>query len=472
MNAAELKSRVVPFLMSGARRGSLDADLEALGGDRDHALLNALSLAGQALRFTQPAQPAEYAMETWPHDERPILPQAMRAHILRLLDRCTEDTARALALALEAKRLRPHPFDLPKLEGLVRKHADRLGVTAQYWAQRETSSSAPRGYFDAVELNAETWTEATPRIRAKFLREMRKRDPKGARLLLEKTWNAEDADNRAQLIATLQTGLSADDKGFLETIRKDRAARVRTTVQRFLAALSGSAAENPSLAACMERIERSKSGLLKKKQALKLELPATVKEHEAAGWIQEQFAGVTITELARACEVADCEALVDGAMKDENLLFALALMATREKRFDLLGTIADELPDAWGKMSDSNFEDASLYDSAERAQWAQAILRPKKWLPPLPFPAWSWLHRQLEGPLPANVMREVLQSKAWTTQLQEEKKPGTELVQVLCALCPPELRNFLRGQIEPLPADRNDKGLMLLEILESLEKTA
>jgi Family of unknown function (DUF5691) len=472
MNAAEIKSRVVPLVMSGARGGSLDAELKALGGDRDQALLNAISLAGQALRFTRPAQPAEYAVETWPHDERPIVPQALRAPILRLLDRCTEDTVRALALALEERHLRPHPFDLPKMDGLVRRYADRLGVTAQYWVQRETKSAAPRGYFDAVELNAETWTEATPRVRAKFLRELRKRDAEAARMLLEKTWNAEDADSRAQLIATLQTGLLASDKGFLEKIRKDRAPRVRAAVERFLAALSGSAADNPALAACMERIERSKSGLLKKRQTLKLELPATVKEHEAARWIEEQFRDVTIAELARACELADAEELVEAAKKDENLLFALSLMVTREKRFELLETIADEIPDAWGRMSDSNFEDTSLDDSAERAQWARAIVTPKKWLPSLPFPAWSWLHRQMEGPLPVNVMREVLTSKAWTAQLEEEKKPGTELVQVFCALCPSELRSHLRTQLEPLNADRNDKGLMLLEILESLEKTA
>jgi hypothetical protein len=400
------------------------------------------------------------------------LPQTLRAPILRLLERCTEDTARALALALETRRLRPHPFDLPRMDGFVKKHADRLGVTAQYWAQRETSPQAPRGYFDAVDLNAETWTEAAPRIRAKFLREMRKRDAESARLLLEKTWNAEDADSRAQLIAAFQTGLSAGDKDFLEKIRKDRAPRVKAAVQRFLAALSGSAADNPALAACMERIERSKSGLLKKRQTLKLELPATVKDHEAARWIQEQFADVTLAELACACELNDSQGLVDGARKDDNLLFALAMMATRERRFELLETIADEIPDAWGKMSDSNWEDSSLDDSAERARWAQAILRPKEWLPSQPFPAWSWLHRQMEGPLPTNVMREVLASKVWTAQLEEENKPGTELVQVFCALCPPELRNHLRSQLEPLTADRNDKGLMLLEILDSLEKTA
>lgn len=471
MNAAELKSRVVPFLLSGARRAQSEALPESLGADRDRALLNVLSLAGQALRFTRPPQPAEFVVEAWPLDERPILTEVLRTLLLRLLDRCTEDTTRAVALALDAKRLRPHPFDLPKLEGLVKRYAERLGVTAQYWAQRETNAPAPRGYFDAVELNADTWTEATPRVRTKFLREMRKADPEGARLLLEKTWSAEDAESRSLLVTVLQLGLTDGDSDFLEKIRKDRAPRVRAAVQRMLAALSGSFGDNPALAACMERIERSKTGLLKKRQTLKLELPATVKEHEAPRWIQEQFAEVTLDELVRACETSDAEALAESSKKDENLLLALALMATREKRFKLLARISAELPDAWGKMSEV-FGDGNLLDDAEeRAQWAQAIMRPREWMPELPFPAWSWLHRQMEGPLPANVMREVLDSKFWTAQLNEEKKPATELVQVFCALCPPELRNHLRHQLTPLKLDRNDKGLMLLEFLDSLEKT-
>ena len=471
MNASELKSQVVPVLLSGARRQTLDRELESLGSDREEALRNVLSLAGQALRFTRPASPPDYAVESWPQDERPILPQALRAPILRLLDRCTEDTARALALALEAQRLRPHPFDLHKMDGFVKRHSDRLGVTAQYWAQRETNASAPRGYFDVVALSAETWTEASPRVRAKFLREMRKRDAEGARQLLEKSWNAEDADTRVLLIAVMQTGLSAADIEFLETIRKDRAPRVRAAVQRFLAILSGATADNPALAACMERIQRSKSGLLKKRETLKLELPATVKEHEAARWIQEQFADVTLDELVRACELPDAKSIVDSALKDENLLFALALMTSREKHFDLLAMIADELPDAWGKMSGSYWEDTALDEPGERAAWAEAIIRPKQWLPSVPFPAWSWLHRQMEGPLPVDVMRKVLTSKTWNEQFENDKKPGTEMIQVFCALSPASLRDQLRSQLEPLDADRKDKGIMLLEILDSLEKT-
>jgi hypothetical protein len=120
-------------------------------------------------------------------------------------------------------------------------------------------------------------------------------------------------------------------------------------------------------------------------------------------------------------------------------------------------------------MSELILEDDLQVGFDETAAWANALVKPKKWLPDVPFPAWSWLHRQLEGPLPGGIMREVLASKAWTEQLDIDKKGGAELVQVICALCPRELRGTVRGQLEPLEADRRDKGWMLLDILDELE---
>jgi hypothetical protein len=468
VNAEELKSRIVPALLSGTRREP-EAQLLTLGHDRKDAVLNALSLASQALRFTRPPVPREFALESWPHDDRRVVPDRMRSRILRLLDRCTDDTARALALALEKQKLRPHPFDLPKLDGFVRRYAEQLGAIAQYWAQRDTTAKASRGYFDADELTVETWTEAPLRKRVKFLKELRRQTPEAGRQLLEKSWPAENPDSRVQLLASLRIELSAEDKLFLESTQKDRAPRVRELARRLLSAVTGAGAENPALAACMERIQKSKSGVLRKRIVLKLELPATVKEHEANRWIQEQFASVTLDELARACELSDSE-LVEAAEKDANLLFALALMASRDGRFGVLGAITREIPDAWGRMSGLNLEDSPLDDSRERQEWADALIRPKRWLPEIPFPAWSWLHRQMEGPLPVLVMNEVLASAMWKEQLSEEKKgPSLEIVQVICALCPRELRDILRAQLEPIAVERKDKGSMLLDILDELE---
>lgn len=467
MNADELRSKLLPVLLSGARRESGE-ELQMLGSNREHSLLRALSLTGQSLRFVRPPLPGEFAIEHWPRDDRRIVPDRFRRPILRLLDRSTDDSARALALAFDKQKLRPHPFDLPMLDGFVRRYADRLGATAQFWVERKTPAQQHHGYFDADELTAENWTDGSVRARVKFLRELRKQDPTAALKLLEQSWPGENPDTRVQLASALQVGLSEQDKQFLESIQKDRAPRARAVVLRLLGALSGSADDHPALAACMERIQRAKTGLLKKRDVLKLELPANVKEHEANRWIQEQFADVTLAQLAHAYVMSESE-LIEAAEKDNNMLFALALMASREKRFDLLDAITEELPDTWGRMSELVWDDDLERDPQEAGAWADALMKPGRWLPVVPFPAWSWLHRQMQGPLPAAIMRDVLDSKTWNEQLEPEKKGGSELVQVICALCPPELRRSIRAQLEPLETDRKDKGLLLFDILDELE---
>jgi hypothetical protein len=67
-------------------------------------------------------------------------------------------------------------------------------------------------------------------------------------------------------------------------------------------------------------------------------------------------------------------------------------------------------------------------------------------------------------------MRETFGSPMWAEELNREKKgPSLEVIQVMCALCPRELRGALRAQLEALEMARKDKGLLLLDILDGLE---
>lgn len=470
MNAADLKTRVLPKLLAGTRQNELAGDnLVPAGPD---AALQLLSLCGQAIRFERPAVPHEFAVESWPLDERAIIAENLRPMMQRLLaeGRCTDDTALALAWALARCKLRPHPFDLSRLDSFIRSYAEHLGTTAQFWAQREKPAAQKQGYFDADVIDAGNWTEAPLARRVKFLEEFRRSDAAAARSLLESAWPQENSAARLRLLGALQTGLEAADAAFLESLAKDRAPRVRGLAQRLLARLPGAQGSNPALAECLSRIQRSKAGVLKKRTALKLELPATVKEHEANRWINEEFANVGLEELANALEM-DCDALIDAAEKDDNLLFALAVMAANERRFELLQRIAGgPLPDACGRMCDASWDDTEAFSAAERESWVTALLHPQKWMPeasPLP---WTWLHKRMEGPLPAPLMHEILRAKEWTRQLTAEKPPATEQIQAFCALCPAECAAVLREQLLPLEAERTEKGLLLLEILERLEK--
>lgn len=466
MNGRDLKARVLPALLAGTRR----EPLPAIAGLRPDAPLEALSLLGQALRFEMPQGPAQFDVETWPDDTRRIVPENVRPQILRLLNanRCTTETELAVALAFARKKLRPHPFDLPRLDAFVRGHNQHLGVVAQFWAQREAKPEIRRGYFDDDAMSAENWTEAPLGARVVYLEHLRAENADQGREALEKTWAAESADARVRLIGAMQTGLSDADRKFFEVALKDRATRARAIAHRLLARLSGSAANNRALAACLERIQKERAGLLKRRIALKLELPANVKESTANRWIREQFADVTLEELSCTLEIPIGE-LVRAAKDDPNLLFALAIVATVDRRLDVVAEIAKELPDAWGRMSGSGLDELSFKDDEQREEWVEVLVRPREWLPDAAPSDWGWLLRRIEGPLPENVMREVLKSKWWSDQLSGEKKPGTEVVQLFCALCPAGMRARLREEIDELDFERKELGLMLLDTLGKLE---
>jgi hypothetical protein len=397
----------------------------------------------------------------------------MRTLLKRLLKekRLSADSEFAVACALEHARLRPHPFDLPQLEGFVRAHAERLGATALYWVQRETPEAQRRSYFDAEELNASNWAEASLARRVAFLESWRSRDAADARQGLELVWASRSADERLRMLGVMQTGLSEDDLAFLEPLKKDRAPRVRALAARLLARLQGTRGENPALKECLSRIERSKSGLLRKQVALKLTLPANVKEFEAPRWIAGQFAEAGLEELATALGL-DPAALVESAQKDTNLLLALAMITSAEGHWPLLEKIvAGPLPEAWGRMSECAWAGLDPLSPAQRAAWVSVAVRPQQWIPPAGVVQWSWLLRQLEGPLPAPVMEQLLRAKEFDAQIGGEKPPSAEWVQAICALCPGAFRDRLALALQKLDRESSGEGLLLLEILDRLEKT-
>lgn len=476
MNAKTLKAQVLPGLLAGTGRQPLNfaAGLAELAhGDAASAALNALSLTAQALRFERPLPPANFNAEPEIQDHRPILPDSMRRPLIRLLKdkRTTDDLELALAWAFGRCKVRPHPFDLPRIDAFVRAHSEHLGLTAQRWAeQRDDAVAPPQSYFDADDLDEATWPKAPLAQRARFIADSRKRDAAAARALVESAWMQENADARVRLLMALETGLNNEDQPFLEGLAKDRAPRVRSLAQRYLARICGGGAEHPALKACLERIRRSTAGLLKKRPALALELPATVKEHEARIWIRNAFAEVGCDELARALDLTQL-AMIEAAENDENLLLAFALMATQDRRLDLLEQIADgRLKDSWEQLSLCGVQDLVLMPVEERLRWAEILIRPCGGKLPASYPAWSWLHRSLEGPGPAILMEPIFRSSRWLADLQDERKLGPERLELLAALCPTSQRGQLRALMAPLDAPLTMTASPLLDILDSLEK--
>jgi hypothetical protein len=467
MRAAELKSKVLPSLLAGTGR-------QPLRESEGAAPLALLSLTGQAMRFERPTGPTQFSVEARAHDERRILPDRIRRPLIWLLrnrrsSQSSEDVELALAWSFARLNLRPHPFDLPRMSGFVRAHAEDLGATAEVWARGEGAAEQHRvlNFFSTIALDETNWTTAPPALRGTFIMNLRKKDSVAGLELVRSVWPQEDAEVRLRLLWALAADLKPTDKSFLEELQKDRAPRVRDQAQRLLGRLPGAVGWHPALSACLERIEKTESGVFRRHTVLKLQLPATVKEHQAKGWIRETFAEVSCAELARGLQISETE-LVEGAVKDEGLLLALALMATSDGRLDLFEQIVKRLSDVWEQMGQCGPMQLDAMTSSEKIRWAEILVQPYGGKPPFLIAGWSWMHRALRGPVPGALIEAILRSSEWREKLQEMK--GPEWMELLAACCPAELRAKLRVLLEMMEPAQTVSALALLDILDAMEK--
>src|SRR5215469_6313555 len=410
VNRTMLHAKVLPSLLAGTSRHALPELVRPANPNSD-GVLEVLSLMGQALRFERPTTPDSFIVEPEIKDERKILAGSLRRPLVRLLTakNVTEHPGHALARTLERLRLRPHPFDLPLIDAFVRSNAERLGPTAQHWADRQKPEAETQSYFDPELLDESNWAQATLSRRVTYLEQRRRDGADAARTLLESTWGQESAEARFRLLQTLQTALSTTDQPFLSVLEKDRAPRVRALAARFLARL-GAAGESPALHACLERIKQSKSGLIRKRPALQLELPANVKDQAASRWILQTFTDVSFRELASAFKLTE-EELIEGAAKDEPLLLALAFIATSERRLDLLELVVANLPNAWERMVESGLDTLGTMTESERHRWEEIIVHPYRKDVPTTYFLWDWLYRITDAEAAPAVMSIVLNMK-------------------------------------------------------------
>jgi hypothetical protein len=462
------KTEVLPTLLAGTARQPLTPKLEF--ANEPKAALRALSLTGQSLRFDRPTTPPQFAVEPIIEDDRTLLPNTLRRPLLRILNGklATEHPALAIARVFDQLRLRLHPFDLPQLDTFIRKHADHLGTTAQHWASNKSDAAESIGYYDRDDLDETNWTQGTLGRRAAFFETQRKQDATKARALLEATWSRENADTRARLLQALQINLSGADQPFLETLQKDRSPRVRQLAQRLLSKL-GAAGEDSTLKAALERITHTQAGLLRKRPALSLQLPATVKEQTAPKWIRETFSEFTFEQLTRALSLNEAE-IIEAAAKDPNLLLALALITTIDNRLDHLETIVEHLPNAWELLSDSGLQDLGAMSHDERLRWADILIRPYARKLPWNYPAWNQLHHLLEGSAPISLIEAALESD-WFNEPPSTAKHTQYWMEVTVALCPSSQRQQLRSRLEAFDPTLTATALPLLHLLDALENS-
>ena len=468
MNLTTLHAKVLPSLLGGTSRHPMPGEVIHSSSSSSDGTLEMLSLMGQALRFERPSKPGSFIVEPEIKDGRKIIADGLRRPLIRLLTskHATEHPARALARAFDRLRLRPHPFDLPLIDAFVRSNAEKLGPIAQHWADRQKPEAETQSYFDPELLDESNWMQAALSRRVAYLETRRRDDANAARALVESTWAQEEADARFRLLQVFQTGLSMSDQQFLSTLEKDRAPRVRALAARFLSRL-GAGIENPALGACLERIKHSQSGLLRKRTSLQIELPANVKDQAASRWIFQTFADVSFDELAGAFKVTEKE-LIEAAAKDEPLLLALTLVATNERRLDLLELVVAKLPNAWERIFEAGLDTLGAMTGSERRRWEEIVVHPYRKDAPTTYSLWDWLHRITDAEAPASVMEIALHAKM-LTKVPEHERGGGPWVEMMAAICPASQRPELREQLNQFEQSQSVNPLALLDILDGME---
>ena len=176
MNLTTLHAKVLPSLLGGTSRHPMPGEMIHPSSPSSDGTLEMLSLMGQALRFERPLTPESFIVEPEIKDERKIIADRLRRPLIRLLTskNATEHPARAVARAFDRLRLRPHPFDLPLIDAFVRSNAEKLGPTAQHWADRQKPEAETRSYFDPQLLDESNWVQATLSRRVAYLEERRR----------------------------------------------------------------------------------------------------------------------------------------------------------------------------------------------------------------------------------------------------------------------------------------------------------
>ncbi len=114
-----------------------------------------------------------------------------------------------------------------------------LGERGRWLAQQNSEWSYAFGVQEQADSQTQ-WAHGSLEQRCAVLRSQRAISPAAARERLQADWDTLGAKDRGALLATLQTGLCADDEAFLTAQLKDRAQEVRARAADLLAALPGS----------------------------------------------------------------------------------------------------------------------------------------------------------------------------------------------------------------------------------------
>lgn len=426
-----------------------------------------LALAVQAQLYDLPAPPRVFDDGATAADERPIVAEDLRPMILSLVSGkgALPDDAAAVALAqgLERRGVRLHPFDVPRLAGFVRKHAEMLGIVPA--EGQVDASAAAAGWAMWESLDETNWMLATLARKASFIADLRLSDAARARALVEAQLPLEKAEVRLRLIDALGAGLSIDDRPLLESLAADRAPTVKRAVTRLLARLPGTGAAEAQIAELLSRIAQGSTGLLRRRITLSLQMPVNVKSATAEiDWLATNFGGIGCSALAKAFGMS-LEALLEAAHDDARLLRGIAFSACAERNWPVISAIANgRLPDIWTSFLQTGLGSFGLVTARERSDWAGAAIPTRLNLSGLDRYQVSALHAAMEGPLPLAQARAVFRAATQSRHL------SAELLTAAVALMPDAGLEEVSQTLAPLSPDIAGRARLLADILIRLKE--
>ncbi len=461
---------IIEALMQGTGRrplhpaGVLGEGIEP-GADSSPARM--LALAVQAQLYDLPASPTAFDDGATATDGRPIVAEDVRPMILTLVSgkgNAPDDAAAfALAQSMERRGVRLHPFDVPRLAGFVRKHAELLGIALA--EEKAEASTAASGWAMWESLDETNWMLATPARKANFIADLRLIEPAKARTLVEAQLPLEKAEVRLRLIDALGAGLSIADLPLLKSLAGDRAPTVKRAVTRLLARLPGTGAAEALIAELLSRITQGSTGLLRRRVTLSLQMPANVKSATAEiDWLATNFGGIGCSVLADAFGMS-LEALLEAAHDDGRLLRGIAFSACAERNWPVISAIANSrLADIWASFLQNGLGSFGLVTASERSYWASAAIPTRLNLSGLDRYHVSALHTAMEGPLP------LAQARAVFRAATQSRHISADLLTAAVALMPDGGLEEVSQTLAPLPLDIAGRARLLADILIRLKE--
>jgi hypothetical protein len=408
------------------------AAIRAAGLEAEAPLI-ALALTAQSRRFERPAcarpgsaRPAtpeaiRNAARMLRDDPRPILPAPARRRLNRLVGGLKTAVAQHVMWAaltrLNRRGLRLHPFDLPVMEPLLRTNEAVLGPAEQAFltltATPQSDDGEPVESLLYETISASNWRNFKKPKRLAFLRELRLTDPAAGRALVEASFKEETAVLRAELIAALEAGLSADDREFLEGLEKDRTEKVRFAALRLLCRIPGTEAHSKRIAHAVTRFER-KSGTPEAPGKFVFR-PLAATKTLSETMTRELFEGLSLRALAEMLEMEPDEfvaALSDSA--SSTLLPVLIPSVMAEGDVETLTAMASRVnPSVLMDLASLTRDSRDSFPAEARMAFAACFVRRLEEASIIHSLSLADLGAMIGGPLPVDLADAYLETAGW-----------------------------------------------------------